>query len=215
MLASVRKTRRLSLQLFAAALGAMAAVTVLEVPLALALEWWVVEDWITFGNLAVGVLAIVAALLLTRFDPGHAQQERIRMAAVFAVLATGAFALRFMSALDVIWVGFPARRAMHIVGTIGFDIVIALVAVVLVALTPGHSGTRVHALLRTGLGIVIAIAGLAVIASVAGFYAALAPDHVLGIMTRGLLGFGLAATALATLLAMRQVEDEQDVVDAF
>ena len=79
------------------------------------------------------------------------------MAAVFAVLATGAFALRFMSALDVIWVGFPARRAMHIVGTIGFDIVIALVAVVLVALTPGHSGTRVHALLRTGLGIVIAI----------------------------------------------------------
>ena len=40
MLASVRKTRRLSLQLFAAALGAMGLVTVIEVPLALALDWY-------------------------------------------------------------------------------------------------------------------------------------------------------------------------------
>jgi len=215
MLASVRKTRRLSLQLFAAALAAMAVVTVAEVPMALALDWWVVEDWITFGNLAVGALSIVAVVLLTRFDPSHVEQGRIRMAAVFAFLATGAFAMRFLSSIDVLWVGFSARRAMHIVGTIGFDIVIALVAVVLVALTPGHRGTHVHSLLRTGLGIVIAMAILAIIASVAGYYGALEANEVIGVMARLLLGFGLGATAAATLLAMRQVEDEQDVVDAF
>ncbi|TNF34043.1 MAG: hypothetical protein EP329_07670 [Deltaproteobacteria bacterium] len=215
MLASVRKTRRLSLQLFAAALAAMALVTVAEVPMAIALDWWVVDVWIALGNVAVGALAIVAVVLLTRFDPSHVEQGRIHMAAVFAVVATGAFAARFLSAVDVVFVGFSARRAMQLVGTISFDVVIALVAVVLVGLTPGHRGTHVHGLLRTGLGIVIAIAILVVIASLANQAGALEPNELVGIMSRLLLAFGLAATAAATLLAMRQVEDEQDVVDAF
>jgi len=215
MLASVRQTRRLSLQLFAAAFGAMAAVTLAEVPLSLALEWWVVEDWISLGNLGVAVLAIVATVLLGRFDPTHLEQARIRLAMVFAVVSSAAFAARLLAAMDLLWVGFPARRGMLIVGTVGFDIVIALVAVVLVALTPGHRGTRVHGLLRVGIGIVIAMAVLTIIASVGGLSGALEPRGPLGMLTRALLASGLGATAVATVLAMRQVENVEDVVDAF
>ena len=215
MLTTVRQTRRLSLQLFAGALGAMAALTLAEVPLALALDWWVVEDWVAAGNLGVAVLAVATTALLLRFDPTHAQRTRIHAALLFALLAAAAFVFRLLAATDLLWVSFVARRTMQIAGVLSFDAVLALVALILVGLTPGHRGTQVHAMLRTGLGIVIAMAALTIIASVGGFHGVLEASNPLGVMTRILLGLGLGAMASATILAIRHVEDVEDVVDAF
>lgn len=212
---SDRSTRRLSLQLFAGALGLMALVSIAEIPLAQALSWWDLDTWLAVGNAVVAVAAVVAVSLLIRVDRHARERPRLMLALFAALVAANAFAARLLAAADLLWVSFSARHTMEIVGLLAFDLAIFLITAVLIALTPGHRGTRVHELFRVGLSIVLGVAVVTVIALFGDFYGALEPGRFLGIATRAVMGVGLVFTAAATLLAMQQLETQQDVVDAF
>lgn len=215
MASTDRSTRRLSLQLFAGALGLMALVTVGEIPLGQLLAWWELDTWLAVGNAVVAAAAVVAVALLLRIDRHARERPRLLFALFAAVVAVTAFAARLLAAVDLLWVGFPARRAMEVVGLLSFDLAIFLITASLIALTPGHRGTRVHELFRTGLAVVVGVASVTVIALFGDFHGALEPGRFLGVATRAVMGVGLVLIAVATLLAMQQLENQQDVVDAF